>query len=67
VQVHKLICAGTVEEKVDLMLEQKRSLASRIVGAGEQWITELGNGDLRELFSLAAHATVDDETAEDES
>ncbi|MEX2122804.1 MAG: DEAD/DEAH box helicase [Woeseia sp.] len=67
VQVHKLICAGTVEEKVDLMLEQKRSLASRIVGAGEQWITELGNGDLRELFSLAGHTAVDDETAEDES
>jgi SNF2 family DNA or RNA helicase len=66
VQVHKLICAGTVEEKVDLMLEQKRKLASRIVGAGEQWITELGNGDLRELFSLAAHA-VDDDTAEDEA
>ncbi|MGH8167551.1 MAG: DEAD/DEAH box helicase, partial [Woeseiaceae bacterium] len=35
VQVHKLICAGTVEEKVDRLLEQKRGLASRIVGAGE--------------------------------
>jgi SNF2 family DNA or RNA helicase len=67
VQVHKLICAGTVEEKVDLMLEQKRKLASRIVAAGEQWITELGNGDLRELFSLAAHAAIDDDTAEDEA
>jgi SNF2 family DNA or RNA helicase len=66
VQVHKLICAGTVEEKVDLMLEQKRKLASRIVGAGEQWITELGNGDLRELFSLAGHTAVDDETAEED-
>jgi hypothetical protein len=41
VQVHKLVCAGTVEEKIDRLLEQKRELASKIVGAGEQWITEL--------------------------
>ena len=41
VQVHKLLTAGTIEEKVDRLLEQKRDLASRIVGQGEQWITEL--------------------------
>src|SRR5204862_7172020 len=56
VQVHKLLTAGTVEEKVDAMLEKKRDLASRIVGAGEQWITELGDAALRELFSLASDA-----------
>jgi hypothetical protein len=56
VQVHKLLCAGTVEEKVDRMLEQKRDLASKIVGTGEQWITELGDDDLRELFSLSRDA-----------
>jgi SNF2 family DNA or RNA helicase len=65
VQVHKLLCAGTVEEKIDKLLEQKRGLASRIVGTGEQWITELGDRELRALFALddqaarAAHA-VDD-------
>jgi superfamily II DNA or RNA helicase len=58
VQVHKLLCAGTVEEKVDLMLEQKRELAARVVGAGERWITELGNADLRELFALSDAAVV---------
>ena len=58
VQVHKLLCAGTVEEKVDRMLEQKRDLASKIVGSGEQWITELGDDDLRELFSLSQDAIV---------
>ena len=41
VQVHKLVCAGTVEEKIGRLLEQKRELAAKVVGAGEQWITEL--------------------------
>jgi hypothetical protein len=58
VQVHKLLCAGTIEEKVDALLEEKRDLAARIVGAGEKWITELGDEALRELFSLAPDAVV---------
>ncbi len=58
VQVYKLLTAGTVEEKVDRMLEDKRDLASRIVGAGEQWITELDDAALRELFALSADAVV---------
>jgi SNF2 family DNA or RNA helicase len=58
VQVHKLLCAGTIEEKVDHMLEQKRGLASKIVGTGEQWITDLDDDDLRELFSLSQDAVV---------
>ncbi len=58
VQVHKLVTAGTVEEKVDRMLEEKRDLASRIVAAGERWITELDNGALRDLLSLSGEAIV---------
>jgi superfamily II DNA or RNA helicase len=58
VQVHKLLCAGTIEEKVDRMLEQKRDLASKIIGTGEQWITELGDDDLRELFELSRDAVI---------
>jgi SNF2 family DNA or RNA helicase len=67
VQVHKLLCAGTVEEKVDLMLERKRELASKVVSTGEKWITELGNSELRDLFSLSADATVgsDDEDGDE--
>ena len=65
VQVHKLLTAGTVEEKVDAMLEKKRDLASRIVGAGEQWITELGDAALRELFSLASDAVVASDEADE--
>ncbi|WP_437993961.1 DEAD/DEAH box helicase [Sorangium sp. So ce145] len=56
VQVHKLVCAGTVEEKVDRMLEQKRDLAAQVVGQGEAWITELDDAALRELFALSRDA-----------
>jgi SNF2 family DNA or RNA helicase len=58
VQVHKLMCAGTVEERVATLLEQKRELAARVVGSGEQWITELDHSALRELFSLSKTAVV---------
>ena len=68
VQVHKLLTAGTVEEKVDSLLDQKRDLASRIVGEGEQWITELDDGALRDLFALAPDAVVaGEESDRDES
>ncbi|HVY23544.1 MAG TPA: DEAD/DEAH box helicase [Steroidobacteraceae bacterium] len=60
VQVYKLLCAGTVEEKIDAMLESKRDLAARVVSGGEAWITELDNQALRELFSLAPNAVVGD-------
>jgi hypothetical protein len=66
VQVHKLLSAGTVEEKIDQLLERKRELASKIVGAGEQWITELDGQELRDLFTLsdaALSAADDDERA----
>lgn len=56
VQVHKFVCAGTVEEKIDRLLEQKRNLAAKVVGSGEQWITEMNTNDLRSLFELSANA-----------
>ncbi|WSZ90797.1 DEAD/DEAH box helicase [Micromonospora sp. NBC_00858] len=59
VQVRKFVCAGTVEEKVAALIADKRSLAERVVGTGEQWITELSTGQLRELFTLEAGAVVE--------
>ncbi|MDG4805502.1 DEAD/DEAH box helicase [Micromonospora sp. WMMD1120] len=59
VQVRKFVCAGTVEEKVAALIADKRSLAERVVGTGEQWITELSTGQLRELFALEAGAVVE--------
>ncbi len=54
VEVHKLVTAGTIEERVADLLERKRALADAVVGAGEQWITELGDDELRELVALSA-------------
>ncbi len=52
VQVHKFVCAGTLEERIDQMIEQKKELANLIVGAGESWLTELSTDQLKELFAL---------------
>jgi superfamily II DNA or RNA helicase len=52
VHVHKFICSGTLEERIDQMIERKTELAEQIIGAGEQWVTELSTGQLRELLTL---------------
>ncbi|MGP1272320.1 MAG: DEAD/DEAH box helicase [Phycisphaerales bacterium] len=52
VQVHKFVCRGTLEERIDEMLEQKTELAEQIVGSGEQWLTELDTDALKELLTL---------------
>ncbi|HVD79493.1 MAG TPA: DEAD/DEAH box helicase [Propionibacteriaceae bacterium] len=59
VQVRKLVCAGTVEEKIAAMIRDKRGLAGKIVGAGEQWLTELSTGQLAEVLRLEAGAVVE--------
>jgi SNF2 family DNA or RNA helicase len=59
VQVHKFICAGTLEEKIDEMIERKKGLADRIVGAGERWLTELSDKELRDVFALRKEAVGD--------
>jgi SNF2 family DNA or RNA helicase len=59
--VHKFVCIGTLEERIDTMLMNKRSLAENIIGAGEQWITELSTSALRELFVLSREDAIGDE------
>jgi SNF2 family DNA or RNA helicase len=56
VQVHKYVCAGTLEERIDEMIERKRSVAEDIVGGGETWITELSNEELHDMFALRKDA-----------
>jgi non-specific serine/threonine protein kinase len=56
VQVRKLTCVGTLEERIDMLIAQKKDLADRIVGTGEAWLTELDTAQLRELVSLSADA-----------
>ena len=54
VQVHKLVSAGTIEERIDEMITSKRDLAARVVGTGEQWLTELSTSELQALVALSA-------------
>ena len=59
VQVHKFVCAGTLEEKIDALIESKRALAEQVVGTGEAWLTELSTGELRDLLTLRGEAVVE--------
>ncbi|MDT7796625.1 MAG: hypothetical protein QOI78_58 [Actinomycetota bacterium] len=54
VQVHRLIAEGTLEERIAVVLEKKRGLAESIVGAGEDWITELSDDELADLVRLGS-------------
>jgi SNF2 family DNA or RNA helicase len=56
VQIHKFLCAGTLEERIDDMLEHKKGLADSIVGGDEAWLTELSTEDLKNLFQLQKDA-----------
>ena len=59
VQVRKLVCAGTLEERIAALLESKRALAERVVGTGETWLTELSTAELRDLVALSADAVAE--------
>jgi SNF2 family DNA or RNA helicase len=52
VQVHRLITRATFEERINDMIRAKRELADLTVGAGEQWIGNLGGDELEALFTL---------------
>lgn len=56
VQVHKFLCVGTLEEKIDEMIEGKKEIAEKVVGTGEGWLTELSTAELKELFALRQEA-----------
>ena len=56
VEVHKFICAGTLEEKIDEIIERKVQVAENVVGTGEDWLTELSNEELKDIFALREEA-----------
>jgi superfamily II DNA or RNA helicase len=56
VQVRKFVCVGTVEERIDRMIEDKKTLAEAIVGSGESWLTELSVTELRQVVQLSPEA-----------
>jgi len=59
VEVHKFICAGTLEERIDEMIERKKEIAEKVIGAGEAWLTELSTTELKKLFALSKEAVGD--------
>ena len=52
VNVHKLVCQGTVEERIGVVIDEKRAIADAVIGAGETWISELSTDELANLVSL---------------
>ncbi|MCU0260905.1 MAG: DEAD/DEAH box helicase [Ilumatobacteraceae bacterium] len=56
VNVHKLVCEGTVEERIGAVIDEKRRLAQVAVGTGEAWLSELSTDELRELVVLERHS-----------
>jgi superfamily II DNA or RNA helicase len=58
--VHKLVCQGTIEEKVAALIDDKRALADAVVGStGENWLSELSTDELRDLIALDPSARDD--------
>ena len=59
VQVHKFLCVGTLEEKIDEMIKRKQDVAQNVVGTGEGWLTELSTADIKSVFALGKDAVGD--------
>ncbi len=61
VQVHKFVCTGTLEEKINDMIESKKQLAEQVVDAGEDWLTEMDTDQLRNLLILDRNAVIEED------
>jgi SNF2 family DNA or RNA helicase len=61
VQVHKFVCTGTLEEKIHDMIESKKQLAEQVIGAGEDWLTEMDTDQLRNLLILDRNAVIEED------
>ncbi|MGL4306560.1 MAG: DEAD/DEAH box helicase [Mycobacteriaceae bacterium] len=59
VQIRKLLCVGTVEERIDEMISAKVKLADLAVSSGEKWLTELNTEQLSSLVALGQEAIGD--------
>jgi len=60
VNVHKFIVSGTLEDRIDQMIESKIALAEDVIGSGEDWLTELSTSQLRDMLALRPDAMADD-------
>ena len=62
VQVHKFVCTGTLEDLFLDIIESKKQLAEQVVGAGEEWLTEMDTDQLRNLLILDRDAIIEEDT-----
>jgi SNF2 family DNA or RNA helicase len=57
--VHKFITPGTLEERIDQMIEDKKKIAGAIVGSDESWLARLDNEAFKQLIALNRAAILD--------
>ena len=56
VLVHKFICRGTIEEKIDQLINSKKNLSNELLGSEKEWnLTELTDAQLLDLIALDIH------------
>lgn len=53
VQVHKMIAIGTLEDRIDMMIEKKKELAENIIGTDEGWLSQLSTDALKDILTLS--------------
>jgi SNF2 family DNA or RNA helicase len=53
VMVHRFITKNTFEEKINAMIQQKKALAEMTVATGENWVGNLSNKELRDVFNIS--------------
>ena len=58
--MHKYVCIGTMEERIDRMIAEKTQLADRIITSGDEWLTGLSTDELRRTLQLSSDAVEDD-------
>ena len=57
VHVHSLVCTGTLEERIDRLLDSKRELAEKVIaGRADDWLGDLDLGAIRAAVELSADA-----------
>ena len=55
--VHRFITKNTFEEKIDQLIQSKRELAELTVNVGENWVGNMSNRELEELFKFTGSGT----------
>jgi len=60
VQVHKFVCIGTIEDRIDQLLAEKSARADRIIAGGDDWLSRMSTNELREYLALSPDAVAEE-------